>query len=37
MMQVNVIVPTGARTGNVPVSISMGTAYSQAGVTIAAQ
>jgi uncharacterized protein (TIGR03437 family) len=37
MMQVNVIVPTSARTGNVPVSISMGTAYSQAGVTIAAQ
>jgi len=37
MMQVNVIVPASARAGNVPVSISMGTAYSQAGVTIVAQ
>jgi uncharacterized protein (TIGR03437 family) len=37
LMQVNVIVPTTARAGNVPVSISMGTAYSQAGVLIAAQ
>jgi uncharacterized protein (TIGR03437 family) len=37
MMQVNVIVPVTARAGNVPVSIAMGTAYSQAGVTIVAQ
>jgi uncharacterized protein (TIGR03437 family) len=37
MMQLNVIVPTNAHTGQVPVSISMGSAYSQAGVTVVAQ
>jgi uncharacterized protein (TIGR03437 family) len=37
MMQINVIVPPGVRAGNVPVSISMGTFYSQAGVTVAAK
>jgi BioD-like phosphotransacetylase family protein len=37
MMQAKVIVPANARTGNVPVSTSLGTAYRQAGVTIAAQ
>jgi uncharacterized protein (TIGR03437 family) len=38
MMQVNAIVPQNVRTGpNVPVSITLGTNYSQAGVTLAAQ
>jgi len=37
MMQINAIVPTTAHAGTVTVSISMGTFYSQAGVTIAAQ
>jgi len=38
MMQVNVIVPNSARSGmSIPVSITLGTSYSQAGVTIAAQ
>jgi uncharacterized protein (TIGR03437 family) len=37
MMQLNVMVPTSARTGSVPVSIAMGASYSQAGVTIVAQ
>lgn len=37
MMQVNVIVPQSARTGSVPVSVAMGTGYSQAGVTLVAQ
>jgi len=38
MMQVNAIVPKSARAGaDIPVSISLGTSYSQAGVTLAAQ
>ena len=37
MMQINVIVPQNSRAGSVPVSISLGTAYSQAGVTLVAQ
>ena len=37
MMQINAIVPATVHSGPVTVSISMGTFYSQAGVTIAAQ
>jgi len=38
MMQVNAIVPKSARAGSdIPVSITLGTSYSQAGVTLAAQ
>ena len=38
MMQVNAIVPKSARAGaDIPVSLSLGTSYSQAGVTLAAQ
>lgn len=35
LLQVNATVPTGLKSGNVPVVITVGTASSQAGVTIA--
>jgi trimeric autotransporter adhesin len=37
VMQLNVVVPAGAGTGAVPISVSMGTGASQAGVTVSLQ
>jgi uncharacterized protein (TIGR03437 family) len=37
VLQINVVVPAGAGTGAVPISVSLGTASSQAGVTVALQ
>jgi uncharacterized protein (TIGR03437 family) len=37
VLQINVLVPAGAGTGAVPISVSIGTATSQASLTVALQ
>jgi uncharacterized protein (TIGR03437 family) len=37
LMQLNVTIPAAARTGDLPLSVNIGGAYSQAGVTISVQ
>jgi uncharacterized protein (TIGR03437 family) len=37
VLQINVIVPAGAGTGNVPISVSLGSSSTQAGVTVSLQ
>jgi uncharacterized protein (TIGR03437 family) len=37
VLQINVIVPAGAGTGNVPISVSLGPTSTQASVTVSLQ